>query len=359
MNLLKRAIAYLKANPLVTGIIVATAVLTVVISGFGWYVHAQKGRSSTGSGQMVIAGYGNKQSTAAAVQGTQAADSKDKGGSSTAKGGSSASGGSSGGSSSPSGPTLPTDIPSYPNASNTGVPAGTSLTPSGSIDVTVDGTVIDSLEITGCITVHANNVTIKNSRLKVSSCAGYETNAIYNYGTGLVVQDTEIDGQNDASCGYAIGMSDFTALRVNIHNCASGVRLSRGNITIQDSYIHGLSTLPGDENDAIRCYYGAGPALGPDNPTSIVHNYIEGGRNAGIKIADYCGGTYTISNNLITGVSSMVTAVELTSGSINFTSNRVVTGGWTPVKGGATILSWSSNYLAAASGAATGFLNQP
>ena len=41
--------------------------------------------------------------------------------------------------------------------------AGTTLTPSGSITVTTAGTVIDGKDVTGEITVSANNVTIKNT----------------------------------------------------------------------------------------------------------------------------------------------------------------------------------------------------
>ena len=56
-----------------------------------------------------------------------------------------------------------------PAYNNVGVPAGTALTPSGSINVTTAGAVIDGKDVTGEITVSANNVTIKNSRItKVS-----------------------------------------------------------------------------------------------------------------------------------------------------------------------------------------------
>src|ERR1700754_4603683 len=53
----------------------------------------------------------------------------------------------------------------YPDATNTGVPAGTSLTPSSSRTITTNGTVINGLEITGTVTVAADNVTIKNSKI--------------------------------------------------------------------------------------------------------------------------------------------------------------------------------------------------
>ena len=54
----------------------------------------------------------------------------------------------------------------FPNASNTGVPAGVSLKPSGSITVTQNGAVLDGLDVSGSIRVQANNVTIKRTRIR-------------------------------------------------------------------------------------------------------------------------------------------------------------------------------------------------
>ncbi|SDL83304.1 hypothetical protein, partial [Tessaracoccus oleiagri] len=57
----------------------------------------------------------------------------------------------------------------FPNATNTGVPAGTVLRRSGSIVVTTPGTVIDGLDVDGSIDVQANNVTIRNSRVSTGA----------------------------------------------------------------------------------------------------------------------------------------------------------------------------------------------
>jgi hypothetical protein len=136
----------------------------------------------------------------------------------------------------------------FPNASNTGVPAGTSLAPSGSVTISTAGAVLDAKLITGCIQVRANNVTIKRTRVLVTAeCAhgmAIDTGDHNEY-TGTLIEDTEIDGRNLGSDGAAIGYAGFTALRVNIHNLGDGLRLGRGgtglsNMTavVQDSYIH-------------------------------------------------------------------------------------------------------------------------
>ena len=59
----------------------------------------------------------------------------------------------------------------YPDATNTGVPAGTTLTNvSGDcVRITTPNTVINGQHITGCIQVEANNVTIQNSEITSSN----------------------------------------------------------------------------------------------------------------------------------------------------------------------------------------------
>jgi hypothetical protein len=183
----------------------------------------------------------------------------------------------------------------FPSAATTGVPAGTVLTDSGSIDVTVDGTVIDALRIDGCVTVDANNVTIKRSLVLGGGC--YEP--IHNNGSGLVVMDTEIDGQDTPMCGEAIGYQGYTIQRVNAHGCSDGPRLAGSDsITIQDSYIHDLSNLPGDHGDGMQAY---GLELAAGNKLTVLHNTIEGGNNAAIFTADGATGDMIVDGNLLMG----------------------------------------------------------
>jgi hypothetical protein len=192
----------------------------------------------------------------------------------------------------------PSTTPSaFPNASNTGVPAGTVLTPSGDITVTVAGTVIDSKLVTGCIFVQANNVTIKNTKVLGGNC--YEPIHITEPYSGLVVQDTEIDGQKTPMCGESIGFQGYTIIRVNAHGCSDGPRLAGAlNITLQDSYIHDLSELPGDHGDGTQAY---GLTLASGNSVKIIHNTIEGGSNAAIFTADNSSGDMIVDSNLLMG----------------------------------------------------------
>ncbi|NHC45877.1 right-handed parallel beta-helix repeat-containing protein [Motilibacter aurantiacus] len=140
----------------------------------------------------------------------------------------------------------------YPSASNTGVPKGTKLTKSGGITVTKAGTVIDALDVSGSINVKANNVTIRRSRI-VNGGANYPVRLFSGF-SGLVVEDTEINGNGNASVG--ICCNKFTLRRVNLHNSVDGVRAD-GNVVVEDSWIHDLARTPGSHNDTIQTLKGS------------------------------------------------------------------------------------------------------
>jgi hypothetical protein len=191
--------------------------------------------------------------------------------------------------------TAPADT--FPNAATTGVPAGTALTPSGSITVTADGSVVDAKDVTGCIAVRADNVTIKNTRVRYGA-SGCASNMIENHGSNLVVQDSEIDGQRDPNCGQAIGTGNYTLERADMHDCSDGPRGGGGPVTILDSWVHNLSNLPGDHGDGYQCHAGNGPSTAVVN-TLIRHNTIEGGTTSAIFTADYCDGPFVLDDNLL------------------------------------------------------------
>jgi hypothetical protein len=135
----------------------------------------------------------------------------------------------------------------WPNATNTGVPAGTVLKASGGLIIKAAGTVLSGLDIKGCVDIQANNVVIKNSRI---TC-GRSTLALRVFpGFGnFLLQDSEINGLG-AAAGCA-GYGDFVLLRDNLHDCIDGVD-GGGNLVVEYSYIHNLTRLTGTHNDAYQ-----------------------------------------------------------------------------------------------------------
>lgn len=124
----------------------------------------------------------------------------------------------------------------WPNASNTGVPAGTRLTPSGSITVTSDGTVLSNLRVSGSITVRANNVTIEKTKVIGGRIdLGWDQH-------GIVMTDVEVDGQDKAPPDEripAIGSNGYTCIRCNVHGWNTGFDV-RDNVVIEDSWSHDI-----------------------------------------------------------------------------------------------------------------------
>ncbi len=150
----------------------------------------------------------------------------------------------------------------YPTAACTGWQhTGVTLSAyTGPSTVTVDGTVIDGKSIDTCLTIDADNVTIKRSRIR---CGSYWV--VRMYGTGGLIEDTEIDAQGFVDANCLLG-DNYIARRINCHNTGDGIRLG-DNITIEDSIIHGLVAESGSHSDGMQ-------ATGAVNVV-IRHNYIE------------------------------------------------------------------------------------
>ncbi len=181
---------------------------------------------------------------------------------------------------------------SWPDAESTGPTSG-DLTPLGDLDITEDGAVVEGAEI-GCLDVLADDVTVRDSVIR----CGRGTWAVLADGTGLVLEDVEVDGLGSA--GNCIASGRYTLLRVELHSCVDGAR-ANGDVVIRDSFIHSLVREPDSHNDAIQTTRGsdieivgntllaytdgdpmnaaylAGSAQGPVDRVVVTDNYLNGG----------------------------------------------------------------------------------
>jgi len=144
----------------------------------------------------------------------------------------------------------------YPDATNTGVPSGTTLTNSGSITVNTNGAIVENRNISGQIIIRANNVTIRNVRLTSSDYYPIDYN---NNNTGLVVQDTEIIGTSD-NVTACMSFGNYTVLRVRCTGGADGFKAD-SNVVIEDSHISNLRESAGTHNDAVQTTGGSNVTL--------------------------------------------------------------------------------------------------
>lgn len=186
---------------------------------------------------------------------------------------------------------------SFPNATNTGVPPGTTLTAyTGPTTITTANTVIDG-KTTGCLTIQALGVIIRNSKVICSD--GWATSA-WNSESSMTIQDSEIVcGPKEGTTGV-VG-DHITLRRVNIHGCENAMAAD-GDDTIEDSYFHDMYNGGNAHADGIQFPDGA-------NNITIRHNTIitlgpggTYGNLAGSINADTANhANWLIENNLLGG----------------------------------------------------------
>lgn len=160
-------------------------------------------------------------------------------------------------------PPPPPPPPSgFPNATNTGVPAGSTLH-SCATNITTAGT-YDLCQFNGTVTIRAAGVKITRSLILGQVVAPNDNLQ------GATFTDVTIDcgcmSQSDTSTPVAIQYNNFTLTRVNLSHSGHGVALG-SNVTIQDSYIHDLGGNTEAHKDGL--YVGDGTNV------LIKHNNIE------------------------------------------------------------------------------------
>jgi len=128
------------------------------------------------------------------------------------------------------------------------------LTASGSIEVSIDGTVIDGMDITGTLTIEANNVLIRNSRITATGL--YALNVRSGY-SNIVIEDTRIRGVGDAVSSAVQGYSPYTLRRVHVTGGSDNIKAHAG-ILVEDSYVTGVYKSPGSHNDVVQIRGGSG-----------------------------------------------------------------------------------------------------
>jgi len=213
----------------------------------------------------------------------------------------------------------------WPDSTNTGVPAGVTLLPSGSIIVTKPGTVISGLDIRGTVYIAAPNVTLENCRIVSDS---YHAVQIVDGITGTLVQDCEINGGGNGLNGI---LGSGTFLRNNIYNVENGITLNGSNTVIEGNYIHDLNSTGDPHYDGIVIG-------GTISNVKVHHNtvIINHDQTAAIMIANERNGdapsNISVDNNLLVGGGYTVYAdAQFGSGQltgISFTNNHMGPGHW-------------------------------
>lgn len=215
----------------------------------------------------------------------------------------------------------PTPSPtSFPDASNTGVPAGTTLTNSGDITASTVGQVVSRKNVTGTIYVNASNVVIEKCKITASN---YWAIRVIS-GTGVIVRDCTIIGQGQTHEGI---MGRGTFERNNISGVENGIGCD-GKSLIKDNYIHHFSGPGSAHYDGIEINSGT--------DIDIIHNTIllAHGQTACVMTNNYFGplARVKVDNNYVRGGGYPMYCDDSFGGgsvsNISFTNNRIGKGQW-------------------------------
>jgi hypothetical protein len=220
------------------------------------------------------------------------------------------------------------DVAGFPDATNTGTPAGLMLKPVGPLVINTPAVIIQGLDISGGVVIKAPNVILLNS--KVTS-GGFYVVRIEKGLTGVVIQNCEIDNQGAGRVGIS-GQGKFIAN--NIHGAADGINVWGDDTVIQDNYVHGMAGPSSAHFDSIQ-------ADGAFKNLIIEHNTIinDHGQTSTIMLDNYWGpiDNVKINNNLLVGGGYTVYINESAKGTagpagpvtnVSFTDNVLVKGHW-------------------------------
>ncbi len=196
----------------------------------------------------------------------------------------------------------------YPDQSNTGVPAGTTLTPaSGEVVVRTPGSVVKGLKLAGTIVIEANDVHVEDSEITVygsqhgcsEPCGG--AGILVRPGvSGTVISHDTIaggaeSGENALEFCIHAESNETTVTYVYSHGCT--LDAGSGGL-IEDNYCLESFEIPGEHYECI--YYGGG-----GGPITIRHNTLLNphGQTAAIFLSSDFGNETEdrIEENLLAG----------------------------------------------------------
>jgi hypothetical protein len=258
--------------------------------------------AATATSAGAAGGAGASGTDAAGSSGTSGNSGANAGGGSGASGansggaGAAGSGGNAGAAGSPACPGT------RPDATNTGVPAGVTLTIVDH-DVTLDqdDATLDASDVHGFVIVKANRVKITRSIVRGGVATQNGDGIEVVSGSGTLIEDSEVALANPSAYLDGIACSDCTVRRANIHGGVDGMKLG-SNGTVECSYIHDLASFASDPNQ------GGGPT-----------------HNDTIQILS--GSTIRVRNNALVAATDQNAAIQVTQ-DFGLVSDLVISGNY-------------------------------
>ena len=205
--------------------------------------------------------------------------------------------------------TSPTTAPTQPagtakpDASNTGVIAGTALTiVTGNQTFSTSGQVITGKDFRGYVKVTGSNITFKNCVFRGGTPSGNNALLDTESGTNTVVEDSEFVPLHPAATIDGVWTANTKLYRVNIHGSVDGMKAGN-NTLVQDSYIHDMSWFASDPNQGGGATHNDGvQAFDGVSGVTLRHNTIDMSttKDANAALQDSASNV-TVDNNWLDG----------------------------------------------------------
>lgn len=207
-----------------------------------------------------------------------------------------------------------------PDATSTGVPAGTPLTRhDGDLVITTPGTVVDALDVHGVVRVEADDVVIRNSRIR-GRAATVPTPLVSNElgARNLRVIDTEIAPDSPSAYFDGVRGWNFTLERVNIHDVIDAAHIYGPHVRIASSWFHENVHLERDPNFGGEPSHDDSIQIQGGHDIQVVDTRIEGAYNVGVMITQDVGVTRDVQliGNWLDGGGCTVNVAEKGRGPI-------------------------------------------
>jgi hypothetical protein len=202
----------------------------------------------------------------------------------------------------------------FPDAADTGVPAGTPLravpgqvtsgpgwswvAADGEVDVTGNGTSLHGLAIAGTLSIMASKVTVDDVAVRPGPGAAFGIGLRHT--TDVTIENTAVTGRGTGAGRVGVAICDVYGTSVgtiishdDIADFKTGIQLSTGQIA--SSYIHDPGYVPGDHTNGIL-------DLGTTQPLTVIRNtiLISLGQTDAVSL-DATGGGQPVANKTIVG----------------------------------------------------------
>ena len=188
----------------------------------------------------------------------------------------------------------------YPSPGNTGVPAGTKLSKSGSITITRNGTTISNRRIDGTVTVAADGVTIRNSLIsQPEGGSGSYAIMLERGADDFRIEHSEVKGKRrqnglQSAVWNHYGNPGATAVGSYFHLCSD---CWEGSGRFNGDYMVVDASYPGSHDEDI---YVCGAAIRVDHST-LINRHNQTATVFG-DTTDGCGGNrFVVTNSLLAG----------------------------------------------------------